>query len=304
MSQVPVPHENVIRLLNVIKAENLQDVYLVFEYMEVSLHQVLQANILEEVHKKYILYQVIKALKYLHSGSLIHRDVKPSNVLLNSDCLTKLCDFGLCRSVANLEDETKESPVMTDYVATRWYRAPEILLGSSRYTKGVDMWGAGCILAELLLGEALFQGSSTLHQLQNIMEVTGWPTKQDIKALRSDFTKTILDSLPSVQTTSLRDLIPHASTEALDLLRKLLQFNPDKRINAESALAHPYLAQFHNPGDEAVCSEPIVIAMDDDPNLKLADYRKEMYKRVALRKIQVRKSLRRRKNPESEEKSD
>mmetsp|Transcript_3329 Transcript_3329/g.6269 ORF Transcript_3329/g.6269 Transcript_3329/m.6269 type:complete len:302 (+) Transcript_3329:250-1155(+) len=282
MSQVPVPHENVIRLLNVIKAENLQDVYLVFEYMEVSLHQVLQANILEEVHKKYILYQVIKALKYLHSGSLIHRDVKPSNVLLNSDCLTKLCDFGLCRSVANLEDETKESPVMTDYVATRWYRAPEILLGSSRYTKGVDMWGAGCILAELLLGEALFQGSSTLHQLQNIMEVTGWPTKQDIKALRSDFTKTILDSLPSVQTTSLRDLIPHASTEALDLLRKLLQFNPDKRINAESALAHPYLAQFHNPGDEAVCSEPIVIAMDDDPNLKLGRDREGLWTKHML----------------------
>jgi mitogen-activated protein kinase 15 len=107
--------------------------------MEINLHAVIRANILEEVHKKYILYQCIKALKYMHSGDLLHRDMKPSNVLLNSDCHIKLCDLGLARSVADLEDDRKDAPVLTDYVATRWYRAPEILLGSTRYTKGVDM---------------------------------------------------------------------------------------------------------------------------------------------------------------------
>lgn len=133
-------HENIIRLLNVLKADNDKDIYLVFEYMEINLHAVIRANILEEVHKKYILYQCIKALKYMHSGDLLHRDMKPSNVLLNSDCHVKLIDFGLARSVADAEDDKKDAPVLTDYVATRWYRAPEILLGSTRYTKGVDMW--------------------------------------------------------------------------------------------------------------------------------------------------------------------
>ena len=118
-------HDNIIRLQHVIKAENDKDIYLTFDHMETDLHAVIRANILEEVHKKYIIYQVLKALKYMHSGELLHRDIKPSNLLLNSDCHVKLCDFGLCRSVA---DTAGPAPVLTDYVATRWYRAPETRL--------------------------------------------------------------------------------------------------------------------------------------------------------------------------------
>lgn len=120
--------------------------------METDLHAVIRAKILENVHKKYVLYQytlfyfrVLKGLKYMHSGDLIHRDLKPSNILLDSDCLAKLADFGLARSVATANQSSGEA-VMTEYVATRWYRAPEILLGSSCYTKAVDMWSIGCIL--------------------------------------------------------------------------------------------------------------------------------------------------------------
>lgn len=106
----------------------------------------IKANILEEVHRRYILYQVCKAIKYMHSGQLLHRDLKPSNVLLNSDCHVKLCDFGLARSVADQVDEKKEAPILTDYVATRWYRPPEILVGSSSYSKvnqsKTPSWGA------------------------------------------------------------------------------------------------------------------------------------------------------------------
>ena len=94
----------------------------------------------------------------MHSGELLHRDIKPSNLLLNSDCHVKLCDFGLCRSVAETLQNSGPNPVLTDYVATRWYRAPEILLGSTHYTKGVDMWAVGCILGEMLLGKPLFPG--------------------------------------------------------------------------------------------------------------------------------------------------
>lgn len=113
-------HENIIKLLNVLKAENDRDLYLVFEYMETDLHAVIRANILEEVHKQYIMYQLFKSLKYLHSAELLHRDIKPSNLLLDSDCQVKLADFGLARSIAQLKDDTGQSPILTDYVATRW----------------------------------------------------------------------------------------------------------------------------------------------------------------------------------------
>lgn len=98
----------------------------------------------------------------MHSADLLHRDIKPSNLLLNSDCHVKLCDFGLCRNIA---ETTGPQPHLTDYVATRWYRAPEILLGSPRYTKGVDMWAVGCILGEMLSGRPTFPGTSTMNQV-------------------------------------------------------------------------------------------------------------------------------------------
>lgn len=117
-------HENIVRLLNVIKAENDRDIYLVFEYMETDLHTVIRAKILEPIHKKFIIYQLLKSLKFIHSAGIIHRDLKPSNILINSDVNIKVCDFGLARCVGTGKDIQ-----MTDYVATRWYRAPEILLG-------------------------------------------------------------------------------------------------------------------------------------------------------------------------------
>lgn len=99
---------------------------------ETDLHAVIRANILEEIHKQYIVYQLLKSLKYIHSAELLHRDMKPSNLLLNSECHMKVADFGLARSIASLEKEQVANPVLTDYVATRWYRAPEILLGSTK----------------------------------------------------------------------------------------------------------------------------------------------------------------------------
>ncbi|PIO64128.1 kinase domain protein, partial [Teladorsagia circumcincta] len=130
------------------------DIYLVFEYMEADLHNVIKKmTILKDVHKQYIMCQLFRAIRFLHSGNVLHRDLKPSNVLLDADCRVKLADFGLARSLSSLEDypEGQNMPELTEYVATRWYRSPEILLAAKRYTKGVDMWSLGCILAEMLL---------------------------------------------------------------------------------------------------------------------------------------------------------
>jgi len=126
----------------------------------------------------------------MHSAELLHRDIKPSNLLLNSDCHVKLCDFGLCRSVAQ---SAGPSPVLTDYVATRWYRAPEILLGSTRYTKGVDIWSIGCILGEMVSNRPIFPGNSTMNQLEKIIEVTGRPKGEDVEAIKSPFASTMLE---------------------------------------------------------------------------------------------------------------
>eukprot|EP00033_Pygsuia_biforma_P001868 GCRY01002088.1.p1 GENE.GCRY01002088.1~~GCRY01002088.1.p1 ORF type:complete len:169 (-),score=15.26 GCRY01002088.1:10-516(-) len=98
-------HEHIIRLLNVLKADNDRDIYLIFEYMETDLHAVTRANILEEIHKQYIMYQIFKGLKFMHTGKVLHRDMKPSNVLLNSECLVKIADFGLARSISALEND-------------------------------------------------------------------------------------------------------------------------------------------------------------------------------------------------------
>lgn len=288
-------HENIIKLTNVLKADNDRDIYLVFEYMETDLHAVVRANILEDIHKQYIIYQLCKAIKYMHTGNVLHRDMKPSNLLLNSECFLKVADFGLARSIASLENETVENPVLTDYVATRWYRAPEILLGSTKYTKGVDMWSVGCILGELMGGKPMFPGTSTMNQLDRIIEVTGRPSAEDIEAINSPFAATMLESLPPSQPRSLREMYPHASDEALDLLRKCLAFNPTKRITAEQSLEHPYVAQFHNPDEEPACEREIRITIDDDHKFSIQDYRNTLYQDVINKKKENKRKDREKK---------
>mmetsp|Transcript_62617 Transcript_62617/g.135955 ORF Transcript_62617/g.135955 Transcript_62617/m.135955 type:complete len:444 (-) Transcript_62617:119-1450(-) len=284
-------HENIVRLLNVLRADNDQDIYLICDYMESDLHAVIRANILEEIHKQYIIYQLLKSLKYMHSGQMLHRDIKPSNILLNSDCQVKVCDFGLARSVVQQNDNAA-NPVLTDYVATRWYRAPEILLGSTSYTKGVDLWSVGCILGELLSAKPIFPGTSTMNQLDRIMELTGRPSAEDVEAIRSPFAATMLESLSMTRPRPLTEMFPSAGAEALDLLRLCLQFNPTKRISAEEALRHPYVVQFHNPEDEIECDRTVRIPIDDNTKLTVHDYRDRLYNEVLKKKKEQRRSHR------------
>jgi len=274
-----VDHENIISLLDVMRADNDKDIYLLFEYMETDLHAVIRANILEDIHKRFIIYQLLKAIKYMHSAKVIHRDIKPSNLLLNSECLVKVADFGLARSInSNAGKDENKTQILTDYVATRWYRAPEILLGSTHYTEGVDMWSVGCILGELIGGKPMFPGTSTTNQIDRIIEVIGRPSKEDIDDIKSEFAAQLLDNLLEPQNPrSLESMYPVADSDVIDMLRQLLTFSPNKRMNATHALAHPYVAQFHAPEEEIECHKNIVIPIDDNKKLSVSAYRDELY---------------------------
>ncbi|XP_018649754.1 putative extracellular signal-regulated kinase 1/2 [Schistosoma mansoni] len=302
-------HPNIIRLLNVIKAENDKDIYLVFEYMETDLNNCIKkGNILRDVHKKFIFYQLLRAVKYIHSGNVIHRDLKPSNILLNSDCLVKLCDFGLTRSLTNtLENRTTsmesfidgdddyENPVLTEYVATRWYRAPEILLASNRYTKYVDIWSLGCILGEMLLGKALFPGTSTINQIERIISVMERPTIQDIECLHSDYGRSVLDKALQKPYRPLRTLFSNNIDEqALNLLENMIRLNPEKRFTVEQALNHSYVEDFRDPSSEIVLKHPVTPILRDDKQLSVSDYRQKLYEIIVEKKAQhkMRKMLR------------
>ena len=227
----------------------------------------------------------------MHTAEMLHRDMKPSNMLLNSDCLVKVCDFGLARSVAAIE-KGGQNVVLTDYVATRWYRAPEILLGSTKYGKAVDMWSLGCILGEMLLGKPMFPGSSTMNQLDRILELTGKPSHDDIESIRSPFAVTMLESLPATKQRTWTEMFPMASPEALDFMQRLLQFNPTRRINVVEGLRHPYVRQFHREDDE-VCfpSPPIRIPLDDNQKFTVSEYRDRLYREIIRRKKEIRRQL-------------
>uniref|UniRef100_A0A7E4W3B4 Mitogen-activated protein kinase n=1 Tax=Panagrellus redivivus TaxID=6233 RepID=A0A7E4W3B4_PANRE len=285
-------HPNVVKLLNIIRADNDRDIYLVFEFMEADLHNVIKKmTILKDVHKQYIMCQLFRAVKFLHSGNVLHRDLKPSNVLLDADCRVKLADFGLARSLSQLEDypEGQNMPELTEYVATRWYRSPEILLAARRYTKGVDMWSLGCILGEMLLGRALFPGSSTINQIERIMNTINRPSKADIEAIGSHYAESVLEKMPQKPVKTLDSTLANSNPHALDLVNRLLLFAPHKRLNVDQCLVHPYVIQFHNPQDEPALNYDVTLPLPDHIQLTIDDYRNKLYELITTKKTNIRR---------------
>lgn len=255
--------------------------------METDLHAAIRANILQDIHKRYVLWQTLKALKFMHSAELLHRDMKPSNLLLNSDCLMKVADFGLARSMRDLDAKDDEpAPVLTDYVATRWYRAPEIMMGSPRYTFGVDMWSIGCILGEMLTGKAVFPGASTMDQLEKILELSGNPTEEEVAALGSPYAAQMLSQLnvPEPNDETWAERFPGVPADAMNLMRRCLRFDPAKRPSAEEALAHPYLTQFHDEAAERSAVRLVESVIDDNVKKSTCVYRERLYHEITKMK--------------------
>uniref|UniRef100_A0A0E0PXS4 mitogen-activated protein kinase n=1 Tax=Oryza rufipogon TaxID=4529 RepID=A0A0E0PXS4_ORYRU len=204
---------------------DFRDIYVVFELMESDLHQVIKANDdLTREHYQFFLYQMLRALKYIHTANVYHRDLKPKNILANANCKLKICDFGLAR-VALTDAPT--TVFWTDYVATRWYRAPE-LCGSfySKYTPAIDIWSIGCIFAEVLIGKPLFPGKNVVHQLDLITDLLGTPSLDAISQVRNDKARKYLTCMRKKQPASFSHKFPKADPLALQLLRKLLAFDP------------------------------------------------------------------------------
>lgn len=244
-------NENIISILDIQKPpsyDQFNDVYLIQELMETDLSRVIRSQTLTDDHCQYFTYQILRALKAMHSANVLHRDLKPGNLLLNANCDLKLCDFGLARLANSGSDNS--AGFMTEYVATRWYRAPEIMLTMQHYTKAIDVWSVGCILAEMLGGAPLFPGKDYCDQLMLILEVLGSPTHEDYYSIKSQRARQYIQSLPFRTPKSLRSLYPRANYLAIDLLTKMLTFSPERRITVEQALEHPYLAQYHDPSDE------------------------------------------------------
>jgi serine/threonine protein kinase len=242
-------HENVMGIIDILRPrsfETFEDVYIVSELMETDLHRIIYSRQdLTDDHVQYFIYQVLRAVKYMHSANVLHRDLKPSNLLLNSNCDLKVCDFGLARGI---DDRTQQD--LTEYVVTRWYRAPEIMLSEDDYTKAVDLWSCGCILAELLGRKPIFPGEDYIHQLQCIVEILGPPAEEDMDFITSEKAKKFIHSQGHKQKVPWASLFPDANPRALDLLEMLLQYNPAKRFDVEAALRHDYIASLHNADDE------------------------------------------------------
>ncbi|KAG8431831.1 hypothetical protein GDO86_019805 [Hymenochirus boettgeri] len=249
-------HDNVIAIKDILKPSvsysDFKSVYVVLDLMESDLHQIIHSSQpLTLEHARYFLYQLLRGLKYIHSANVLHRDLKPSNLLINENCELKIGDFGMARGLCTKPDEYKY--FMTEYVATRWYRAPELMLSLHEYTQAIDMWSVGCIFAEMLGRKPLFPGKNYLHQLHLIMTVLGTPSSQVILAIGAERVRAYIQSLPSRQPVPWPSLYPQAGKKALDLLSKMLRFDPRERISVREALRHPFLSKYHDPDDEPEC---------------------------------------------------
>ncbi|KAI3742068.1 hypothetical protein L1987_59748 [Smallanthus sonchifolius] len=245
-------HPNIIKLKEIVRENN--ELFFIFEYMEHNLYHIMgeRQRPFTEEEIRGLMSQLLQGLAHMHKSEYFHRDLKPENLLVTNNTI-KIADFGLAREVSS-------SPPFTDYVSTRWYRAPEVLLQSSSYTPAIDMWAVGAILAELFTSYPIFPGDSEIDQLYKICCVLGtpdftlFPQARNVARLM-DFR--YLDIMPA----NLADLIPNASLEAIDLIKQLCWWDPLRRPTAEECLQHPFF--YGNTWISHPLADPLQLTMDN-----------------------------------------
>ena len=336
-------HPNVVKLKEIIQPKNLttfNELYIIMEHAQSDMKKLIKSPVfLEADHIQLITYNILCGMKYIHSANILHRDLKPANILLNEDCEVKICDFGLARSIqeekkdSSMMDEdetmaevieTAPAPVakkpgklvkskvaalqvkreLTGHVVTRWYRAPELILLEREYTKAIDVWSVGCVIAELcgMLREnaptfmdrsPLFPGnscfplspdhqtkmrragfpSSNSDQLNVIFEVIGTPDEVEVDFITDDKASLYLKSFGHRDKKSLA-LIYHGSHPALvDLIEKMVVFDPRKRINFDEALQGPYFEEVRDLTKEQNAEVPADFDFEHVENISLEDLR-------------------------------
>lgn len=228
-------HDNVITLLEVFRRKG--KLHLVFEYVEKTILEVLEkkANGLDELDVRKYMYQLLRGVEYCHSHNIIHRDIKPENILISKNGALKLCDFGFARTMSI-------GGKYTDYVATRWYRAPELLVGDVEYGKGVDIWAIGCIFAEISNSIPLFPGESDLDQLAHIMRCFGKITNRMVQIFRRNPLYANVELPPSTICETLDDRFPSVPKNWIAFLKACLKNDPDQRESCSSLMSMPYFS--------------------------------------------------------------
>jgi len=228
-------HPNIVKLHEVIHEE--KKLTLVFEFLDLDLKKLMdekkrKAEKFSAETTKCFLHQLLKGIAFCHEQRVLHRDLKPQNLLINRKGELKLADFGLARSFG-IPVRSKSHEVVT-----LWYRAPDVLMGSTKYSSTIDIWSAGCIFAEMVTFKPLFPGKNNADQLQQIFKVLGTPNEKDWATI-----KTLPEFDPNwyvYPSQAVNVTVPGLDTVGYDLLQKMLQYDPAKRVSAKAALEHPY----------------------------------------------------------------
>lgn len=243
------PHANVVELIEVIFDKKTGTLALIIELLDMNLYELIKGrrNFLSESKCRDYIYQTLKALDHMHRNGIFHRDIKPENILLKND-IVKLADFGSCRSVYSKQP-------YTEYISTRWYRAPECLLTDGWYTYKMDIWSVGCVFAEILSLHPLFPGSNELDQITRIHNVLGTPTPELLNKFKKS--KHMDFNFPEKKGIGLLSQLPHVSREALKLIELLCIYDPDERLSAKQVVRHVYFKPLRDNDKRARALEKI-----------------------------------------------
>ncbi|XP_053203432.1 serine/threonine-protein kinase ICK-like [Panonychus citri] len=254
-------HPNLVKLREVIREDN--QLYFVFEYMKENLYQLIKdrEKPFAEPVIRNIMYQILDGLNFMHKHGFFHRDIKPENLLCNGPELIKIADFGLAR-------EIRSRPPYTDYVSTRWYRAPEVLLRSTNYSSPIDIWAVGCIMAELYSLQPIFPGRSEIDQIFRICSVLGTPDKNDWME-GYQLASSMNFKFPLMSSINFETIVPDASCEAIKLIVDMLKWSPSKRPTVYSSLKYSYFQVNQTLGSQQITSSSIRQSNRLSSNLKM-----------------------------------
>ncbi|CAD8134374.1 unnamed protein product [Paramecium pentaurelia] len=269
--QRQMDHPNILKIYDILYDSQNFDLYIVSEYYPTDLGKVVAGHQeLSVEHVQFIMYQLCKGLHYLHSSNSIHRDIKPRNILANEKCEVCYCDFGFARKFDENEEQQGDES-MTEYVVTRFYRAPEIMLSSSRYSKPVDVWALGCTFAELMSRRILFHAPNYLQMIKLIFEILGKPSDEELRTFVTNVNAlSFIEKLPHKTPQPASFSVPYPDAKARDLLDKMLQLNPLNRITIQQCLEHPFFDLIRNKEEEITFNGILECDFEKDEKITLS----------------------------------